>query len=114
MQAANATRCNSQLRMLKSVLDVLEEKLNETDASVKLTSCERKLLSEVCNILEPFETATLLVQKEKHFSGSMPIPVTETLKNKLKDISCDYNSSLVNTLCKSLESRLSKYEEDDI
>ena len=113
LQAANATRWNSQLRMLKSVLDVPEEKLNETDASVKLTSYERKLLSEICNILEPFETATLLVQKEKNVSGSMPIPVTVTLKNKLKDISCDYNSSLVNTLCKSLESRLSKYEEDD-
>ena len=80
LQAANSTRWNSQLRMLKSVLDVPEEKLNETDVSVKSTSYERKLLSEICNILEHFETATLLVQKEKNVSGSMPIPVTVTLK----------------------------------
>ena len=66
--------------------DVPEEKMNETDASVKLTSNERKLLSEICNILEPFEKAALLVQREKKCQWNVLIPVTVTLKNKLKDI----------------------------
>ena len=63
-----------QNQLLMSVIsvypsDVPEEKMNETDASVKLTSNERKL-SEICNILEPFEKAALLVQRErKNVSG---------------------------------------------
>ena len=43
----------------------------------------------------------------------MPTPVTDTIRNKLKHTSFDYNSNLVNTQCDSLEPRPSKYEDVD-
>lgn len=50
LQADNATRWNSQLTMIRSVLEVSEEKLNKLD-TVQLTGYERKLLHELCLLL---------------------------------------------------------------
>ncbi|CAG2238141.1 UFL1 [Mytilus edulis] len=66
LQAANATRWNSQLHMICSVLNVPELELDKIDCKTKLSSYERKLLSELCTILEPFDKATVLVQGEKN------------------------------------------------
>lgn len=70
LQTATVTRWNSQLIMIRSVLNVSEEKLNRVEGTQKISSYERKLLSELSTILEPFEEATLLVQKEKTISAS--------------------------------------------
>ncbi|KAJ8309282.1 hypothetical protein KUTeg_014156 [Tegillarca granosa] len=99
LQAANVTRWNSQLHMLRS--------------KVKLSSYERKLLQELCNILEPFEKATLLVQSENSASASLAIPVTCGLKHQICQISIDYSSKMISTLKHSIHSRLSVYENDD-
>ena len=71
LQAANATRWNSQLHMIRSVLKVSEKKLNQINLVTKLSSYERKLLNELTSILEPFEKATLLVQQQKNVSASL-------------------------------------------
>ncbi|KAJ8315996.1 hypothetical protein KUTeg_006010 [Tegillarca granosa] len=113
LQAANVTRWNSQLHMLRSVLNVPEDKLNKIDYKVKLSSYERKLLQELCNILEPFEKATLLVQSENSASASLAIPVTCGLKHQICQISIDYSSKMISTLKHSIHSRLSVYENDD-
>ncbi|VDI42302.1 Hypothetical predicted protein [Mytilus galloprovincialis] len=84
LQAANATRWNSQLHMICSVLNVPELELDKIDCKTKLSSYERKLLSELCTILEPFDKATVLVQGEKTVTASLPIPVTLGLKHQLK------------------------------
>ena len=65
LQACNATRWNSQMVIIRSVLNISEDKLQQIDCSVKLSTYERKLLVELSSILEPFEKATLLVQKRK-------------------------------------------------
>ena len=110
LQSANATRWNSQLHMLKSILKVPEQKLDMLDIKFKLSTYERKLLTELCGILDPFEHATLLVQQEINVSASLTIPVTLGLKQ----ISTDYNTKMVRTLVESIKSRLSPYESDDI
>ena len=76
LQASNAMRWNNQLYMRKSILNVPEEKLNKTECQIQLSTYERKLLSELCTILGPFENVTILVQKENNIIASLTIPVT--------------------------------------
>lgn len=112
LQAANSTRWNSQFYMLKSILEVEEEKLNQLDC-IKLTSYERKILDELCIILKPFEEVTLEVQRQTSVSASLAIPLTLALKNQMQSISGIYNSKIVISLQSSIEKRLSKYEKDE-
>ena len=79
--------------MIRSVLKVPEEKLNKIEGAQKISSYERTLLSELCTILVPFEHATLLVQKERNASASLPIPVTLGLKHQVKKIQSNLNGS---------------------
>ena len=60
----NATRWNSQLMMIKSILRIPEDTLNSLD-TVHLSTYERKILEEVVEILTPFETATHCIQGDK-------------------------------------------------
>ncbi|XP_071181300.1 zinc finger BED domain-containing protein 4-like [Mytilus edulis] len=113
LQAANATRWNSQLHMICSVLNVPELELDKIDCKTKLSSYERKLLSELCSILEPFDKATVLVQGEKTVTASLPIPVTLGLKHQLKLISVDYNCKMIKSLKSSVEERLFQFVEDE-
>ncbi len=58
LQAANATRWNSQVKMIRSVLAVSENKLRQLDTSATLGIYERNILQDMLEILEPFEEAT--------------------------------------------------------
>lgn len=113
LQADNATRWNSQITMIRSVLEVSEEKLNKLD-TIRLTGYERKLLQELCLVLKPFEDATIMVQKELNVSGSLALPVTLGLEHKLADISTTYSNKMVSTLMSSLSKRLAPYKSEDV
>ena len=113
LQTATVTNWNSQLIMIKSVLNIPEDKLNKVEGASKISSYERKLLSELCCILDPFEFATVLAQKEKYVSASLLIPVTIGLKHKVNYLSCDYSSKMISALKTSIDERLSIYEYDD-
>ena len=89
LQTAAVTRWNSQLYMIRSVLKVPEDKLNLVDSVLKLSSYERKLLHELCSILEPFERATMHVQQQNNLSASLTVPITLGLKHQVDKISCD-------------------------
>ena len=112
LQAANATRWNSQLRMIRSVLAAPEEKLKQLDVQ-QLTAYERKLLQELCTVLSPFETATDMVQQQNNVSASLTVPVTIGLKHQVQQISATYNNKMVSTLKASIQQRLSHYQDDD-
>ncbi|VDI73534.1 Hypothetical predicted protein [Mytilus galloprovincialis] len=111
LQAANATRWNSQLTMIRSILKISEEKLNKVESPVKLSSYERKILHELSLILDPFEYVTLLVQN--NVSASLTIPVTLGLKHKVNQLSNVYNNKMVTTLKSSIETRLTQFEKDN-
>lgn len=84
VQAQNLTRWNSQIIMIRSILNIPESKLQKLELSVKLTAYERKLLKELCEILCPFEEDIQLIQQQNCVTGSLPIPVTEELHQKLQ------------------------------
>ena len=113
LQASNATRWNSQLYMIKSILNVPEEKLNKTECKIQLSTYERKLLSELCTILGPFEHVTILVQKENNISASLTVPVTIGLRHQMHQISSTFNNKMVSTFKRSIKERLSRYEEEE-
>ncbi|VDI46437.1 Hypothetical predicted protein [Mytilus galloprovincialis] len=111
LQAANVTRWNSQLTMIRSILKIVEEKLNEVESPVQFSSYERKILHELSLILDPFEYVTLLVQN--NVNASLTIPVTLGLKHKVNQLSNLYNNKIVTTLKSSIETRLTQFEEDN-
>ncbi|KAK2192686.1 hypothetical protein NP493_25g04019 [Ridgeia piscesae] len=54
LQAANVTRWNSEITMIRSVLRIPQETLDQLDTMHKLTHHDRILLGELCEILAPF------------------------------------------------------------
>lgn len=111
LQKANTTRWNSQLNMIRSVLRNPEEKLNSLETQ-KLTNCDRKIISDLVEILTPFETATQCVQGDKVMTSSMIVPCIRVLKVKMS-LSQKFSSKFVLALKESVYTRLSKYEECD-
>ena len=112
LQPAVATRWNSQLVMIKSILNVSPDKLNTLD-TVKLTTYERKTLGEVCEVLRPFEEASTYAQLENQPSASLVIPCVLGLKCKLTSMKERNNTSLVHALSASVEKRLTKFVDND-
>ena len=113
LQAANATRWNSQLKIIRSVLEAPDEKIKLLDVQ-QLTAYEKKLLHELCIILTPFEKATNMVQQDNYISASLTVPVTLGLKHQLQHISATYSNKMVTTLKTSIEQGLSHYESDEV
>ena len=68
--AKNATRWNSQLRMISALLKAihkdreLQSKLNATKEWGELSSHELAVLKELAILLQPFEEAQLIIFKE--------------------------------------------------
>ena len=54
LQYANATRWNSELLMISSILRISKEKLNQSECS-KLTTYDCSLLQDLCTILTPLK-----------------------------------------------------------
>ena len=111
LEPANATRWNSQVKMLRSILRVPEDIIEQLDYSGKPTKYERKVMQEVCDILQPFEEATDRVQGDKVVTASLFIVMIRGLWEELSILRETYNCRLVSTLQASLDRRLSKYED---
>ncbi|KAK2143278.1 hypothetical protein LSH36_857g00069 [Paralvinella palmiformis] len=65
LQAANKTRWNSQLKMFHSVVKIPQDVLNSLEYSGKPTAYNMKNISELCEVLLPFEEATDAIQGEQ-------------------------------------------------
>ena len=113
LQAANKTRWNSQLKMLRSVLKVPQDVLNSLDYSGKPTAYEMKLVSELCEVLLPFEEATDAVQGELVVTSSMVLICIRGLRAELQRLREIYSSKLITALQASIEKRLAPYEGMD-
>jgi hypothetical protein len=113
LQAANKTRWNSQLKMLRSVLKVPQDVLNSLAYSAKPTAYEMKLVSELCEVLLPFEEATDAIQGELIVTSGMVLVCVRGLRAEMQRLRDIYSSRLVTTLQDSIEKRLAPYEVMD-
>lgn len=113
LQPANATRWNSQLKMLRSVFNVPSDVLAELHCPIQLTSYELQIIQELCEVLEPFDEATDRCQAEKEVTSSFVIPCVRGLKHAIKNMKMTGNKKVVSTLQYSLEKHLTKFEDMD-
>ena len=113
LQLANATRWNSQVTMLRSLLKLPSNILDQImfNADINLTAYEQQLCTELVDVLQPFQLATDLVQGDKVVTASFVISSVKGLRVELKSLQDKYSSKLVTTLQASLEQRLAKYED---
>lgn len=79
------TRCNSTYFMLERFLK-LETAIRSTlailDKDLPIVTMEEwKILSELCQVLKPFEAVTKTTSGEKYCSASLVIPLSNDLKN---------------------------------
>ena len=110
LQAFTTTRWNSQLKMLRSILRIPPEKLQEIDKVPMISNHERKLMNDIIEILAPFEEATDFAQTELVPSAGYVVPCVRGLQHELHKLLCKYNSTFVRNLKSSLETRLVPFE----
>jgi len=113
----NATRWNSQRKMVRSVVNVPEDKLKDTVrplpgpvSSRTFTTLERTLLNEFVAIMESIEEATNCIQGEDRVTMLNVIPSIRGLRHKLESMESTYCKPLIADLLLSIKTRLSKYE----
>ena len=101
---------NTQLAMLRSVLKLKSSSSDKLDSEIRPTKYELKLMSEVTDMLTPFETATLQAEGQNKVTASLVIVCIRCLKMELAELSEKYDSRFVSTLQASTNTRLSRYE----
>ena len=111
LQATNVTRWNSEITMIWSELQTPQEKLDQLDTVHKLTHHDRIPLGELCEILASFEAATDFTQGDKVVTASLVIPTVLGLGSQVAQIKAKYNCKMVESLKKSIDQRMSVYEE---
>ena len=110
VQAFNVTCWKFEVKMIRSVLSISADKLDQLD-NQKLTYYERCLLTDLLEILSPFEEATDVIQKQNTTSASFIIPCICGLNAVLSNTHSKFQSKLVSTLKSSVNRRLSSYYE---
>jgi len=113
LQTANATRWNSQLTMVRSILRIPEAKLQELDCP-QLNRYERNILDELSEILTPFETATNLLQGQNSVTASLVVPCVRGTTAQLQKMSAKYRSKLMAALQASFDRRMAPYAEKEV
>ena len=111
MQYDTVTRWNSQLKMVRSVLAISEDKLQELEEAPVLSAHDRIVLRDLVEILTPFEEATDFVQVDLLPSSGYVIPCVKGLAHHLQQISLRFKSPFVGALRASFDKRTPYYEE---
>ena len=110
-----ATRWNSDLVMIRSVLTLSNEQLLSVNCTTVLTPSERETLTMFCNVLKPFEDVTDLVQGELQVTSSVVIPCILALRTRMNAMQTDKKAhQLASTLHNSITKRLNKYETSEV
>ena len=114
LQCQNATRWNSEVTSIKSILRVPEDKLRSRDSAPQLSAYDRKILQDMVTILQHFQEATNLVQGENVVTASVAIPCIHGLRQSLESLSTTCNSRMLLALQTSLEKecQIIKIEKD--
>ena len=90
LQAANATRWNSQLTMINSLLRVSPSAMDKLDYHEKLSVYETNITKELVEILTPFQWATDMVQGQNKVTASVVMPVIRGLQMGMEELSIQY------------------------
>ena len=111
LQASNTTRWNPELTMIQSLLRIPHEKIDELNKAHKLSHYEWIILTELCDLLTTFGTATDYTQGDKVVTASLVIASIRGLKAQLLNVSVQYTEPVRAALLNSIDRRLSTYED---
>lgn len=111
-EACNATRWNLQLKMIRSVLTISEEKLAQVEGVPCLTAHDRNILHDIIEILTPFEEATDFAQLENIPPAGYVLPCIRGLRHQLQKMTSKYHSGFIRGLKESFEKRMIDYEQN--
>ncbi|XP_048867860.1 E3 SUMO-protein ligase ZBED1-like isoform X2 [Brienomyrus brachyistius] len=111
LHRGNATRWNSQLKMLKSVLNIPSDVLAQLECPVQLSPTEFKIIQELCVVLEPFEEVTDRCQADKVVTSSLVIPCVRALRHAVRNMKMTGNKNLMSILQKAVDKHLAKFED---
>ena len=78
---------NAQMAMVRTILNVHEDKLRALDTQHQLTAYDRNILRDLIEVLTPFQSATHCVQGDRVVTGSMVVPCVRILKAELEELS---------------------------
>ena len=84
LQLANATRWNSQLKMIRCVLQALDDIMEKINFLGKPKAHEMKLLHDLCEILKLFEEVTNLSQGQNVVTASEVIICIRSPREQLR------------------------------
>lgn len=112
-QQANATRWNSQLKMVRSLLSIYKDKMDSLDTPYLLDRRKHSILQDTVEILTPFEKATDALQSEKSVTASLIIPLIDGLRDHMNSMVEKHNSKFTTSLHAAFERRMSQYETMD-
>ena len=113
LQIDHATRWNSQLKMVRSVLSIPEFKLSLLEGAPSISAHDRNILKDMIDILGPFEEATDFVQVNCVPSAGYVLPCVKGLQHHLDRCASKYHSSFVAALKASLQIRVPHFEENE-
>ena len=75
-----------QLKMIRSLLVVSDATLAQLESQYQISAYEKQLLSELGQILTPFETATDHTQGEVKLTPSLEIPFIRGLRTEMDEL----------------------------
>ena len=95
LQAANSTRWNSQLTMLKSLTKVCDsDAMQRLNYAGKLSVYEIMVIKDLVEVLMPFKWATDLTQGQNVVTVSYILPVVQGLKVQMDSLCKKFNTRL--------------------
>ena len=90
LQQSNATRWNSSLNMVRSVLRVPDDVWKQIDYPGKLSAYELNMCSDYVEIMTIFEWATKMTEGNKVVTSSVVVPVIGGMEVELEALSQKY------------------------
>jgi hypothetical protein len=109
---ANATRWNSQLKTVRSLLRIEKKTIDSIPSlspQLVLSTKERQILAEFTELLDPFEEVTNRVQGENIVTAGYVVPSISALKSHVSSRAWKFTSELANNLNNELN-RLNYFE----
>ena len=89
LQTANATQWNLQLAIVRSILNIPDEKLRSLDTQHQFTAYDQNILKDLIEVLTPFKSVSRVTGV---VTGSMVVPCVRILKTELEALYNKFSS----------------------
>lgn len=111
VRAAKGSKWNRQLKAIRFLVNIPSAVIDKFTSPHILTKYERYILSDLLEILSPFEEAFDLLENQNGTTSSLVVPITRGLLCSIYTLELKFKWKLFKALKSSVEKYLSPYEE---